>query len=438
VITTVVSLPKELPVHLDLPKYPVNFTLHRPNLSLNIFGKTYFQDLDLKQGLDIQGGTQLVLRADMSKIPTSDRLTALNSAKEVIQRRVDLFGVSEPVVQTSQAGDEYRIIVELAGIKNPTEAVQLIGTTAQLDFRLQDASPSAEATRSAVAFIRQFKTTGLTGKQLKRSDVQFDQKSGEPTVSMQFNEEGRKLFGDVTKNNIGRVMAIFLDSYPIMAPRITSAILDGNAVITGGFTLDQAKQLSIQLNAGALPVPIEVIQQQTIGATLGQDSVQKSVRAGLIGVIFVILFMILNYGRKGVLADVSLFTYAVITISLYKILGVTLTLPGLAGLVLSVGMAVDSNILIFERMKEELREGKNFSQALQLGFMRAWNSIKDANLTTIFIALVLINPLDLTFLNTSGLVKGFGLTLLVGVLVSLFTSMVVTRTLMKLFLKGNE
>ncbi len=440
-VCTLIAFPKELPIHT--PKLPllnkkIDIVLRRPIFHINFLGYPLTNDVEIKEGLDIQGGMQVVLRADMKNIQPADRTTALNSAKEVIQNRVDLYGVSEPVVQTSQVGDDYRIIVELAGVKDPNQALQLIGTTAQLDFRLQLASPSAQASQSAMLFLQQFIPTGLTGKQLKRAGVQFDPKTGEPVVSMEFNDEGTKLFADVTKQGEGRILAIFLDGAPVTFPRINSAILDGHAVITGNFTIDTAKQLSIQLNAGALPVPIEILQQQTIGATLGSQSVQKSVLAGLVGIIFVVAFMILNYGWKGFLASISLFVYAVITVTIYKLFNVTLTLPGIAGLLLSIGMAVDSNILIFERMKEELRVGKPFSQAMQLGFSRAWNSIKDANLTTIFIALILINPMDFNFLNRSGLVKGFGLTLFIGVLVSLFTSMVVTRTLMTLFLRGKD
>lgn len=436
VVATVISLPAELPVKFTISGRKIDYTFKRPNIVVNFLGTPVTSNLDLKQGLDIQGGMQVVLRADMKDIPASDRKTALESAKEVVQRRVDLYGVSEPLVQTSVTDNEYRIIVELAGVKDPTEALQLIGTTAKLDFRLQNATPSAAATTSAMAFFQDFLPTNLTGKQLRRAGVQFDQKTGEPLVSLEFNQEGQQIFAELTKQYVGQVLGIFLDGIPVTAPRISTPILDGRAVITGSFTLEQAKQLSIQLNAGALPVPIEVIQQRSIGASLGSQSIQKSVEAGVIGIMFVIVFMIVNYGWRGFLASISLFCYAVFTVAIYKIFSVTLTLPGIAGLLLSIGMAVDSNILIFERMKEEVRSGKSFDQAVELGFSRAWNSIKDANLTTIFIALVLINPLDFAFLNSSGLVKGFGMTLLIGVLVSLFTSMVVTRVLMKLFLKG--
>jgi preprotein translocase subunit SecD len=430
VIAVLIALPSELPIG--------QFTVRRPSLHFPLFGREITNDLPLKEGLDIQGGMQLILQADMTKIPESDRETALESAKEIIQRRVDLYGVSEPVIQTIHNGSDYRISVDLAGVNDPNQAIQLIGTTAELDFRLQIASPSAEATVSAVAFLSQFQPTGLTGRDLKRAAVQFDQQTGKPVVAMEFNEEGKQKFAKITEQNIGRVLAIFLDQFPVTAPTINSAIYDGQAIITGQFTVEEAKQLGIQLNAGALPVPIQIIQQQTIGATLGQQSVQESVRAGLIGLALIIIFMIAYYGWKGFLASLSLIVYAFFTVAVYKLLGVTLTLPGIAGLLLTIGMAVDANILIFERMKEELRSGRSFQQAMELGFGRAWNSIKDANLTTIFVSLILINPLDFPFLNTSGMVRGFGLTLLIGVLISLFTGMIVTKTLMRLFLRGKN
>ncbi len=438
VAATLIALPESLPLHFKIGNVEREFTLRRPQLQVGLFGRQITNNLELKQGLDIQGGMQLVLQADMTKLSPDDRNNALESAKNIIQRRVDLYGVSEPVVQTVHNGDDYRILVELAGMNDPDQAIQLVGTTAQLDFRLQEATTSAEATASAVALFNEFKPTGLTGQDLKRASVQFDQQTGKPVVAMEFKPEGKDKFAKITENNIGKYLAIFLDDFPIMAPQINSAIYDGQAVIQGNFGVDEAKQLSIQLNAGALPAPIQIIQQQTIGATLGQQSVQESVRAGVIGLGLIIVFMILNYGWKGVLASISLVIYAIFTVAIYKIVGVTLTLPGIAGLLLTIGMAVDANILIFERMKEELRAGKAFNQAMELGFSRAWNSIKDANVTTIFISLILINPADFSFLNTSGLVRGFGLTLLVGVLISLFTSMIVTRTLMKLFLRGNE
>ena len=436
VVSILIALPRELPISFNIAGRQFSSVIRGPVLRFNLFGQQVAKEFELKQGLDIQGGMQVILRADMSGIEQLDRAAALESAKQVIQRRVDLFGVSEPVVQTSRVGSEDRIIVELAGVSDAGQALQLIGTTALLDFRLQNASPSATATTSAMAFFEQFEPTGITGKELKRASVQYDPQTGEPVVSMEFNSDGTQKFAEVTKNNPGKVLAIFLDGFPVSLPQIGDPILDGRAVISGTFTLEQAKQLNIQLNAGALPVPIDVIEQRNIGASLGQEAVAKSVRAGAVGLLCVITFMILYYGWKGVLSSISLLIYAVITIAVYKLIGVTLTLPGIAGLLLTIGMAVDSNILIFERMKEELRVGQPFDRAMELGFGRAWDSIKDANVATIFTALVLINPLDFSFLNTSGLVRGFGVTLFIGVIISLFTGLVVTRTLMRLFLQA--
>lgn len=445
IVAAIIALPKQFPVSFNVGNKPVAITISSPIINFNLFGTQYYKEFELKQGLDIQGGMQIVLEADMSKILEEDREEAITAAREIILRRVDMYGLAEPTVKTLVKDDSYRIIVELAGISNPEDALLLVGQTAQLEFQLvsmevaqptaeelalnPDASPSAQAT---------LVPTGLTGAMLKRATVQSDQQTGAPTVSIQFNEEGRELFADITTKNVGSQLAILIDGYPIMAPTIQDAIVTGQATITGGFTTEDAQNLKIQLNAGALPVPITVLEQRTVNATLGQESVQKSMFAGVVGLVLVMLFMVLYYGTKGLIASIALIIYAVLTIAIYKIIGVTVTVPGIAGLLLSVGMAVDSNILVFERMKEELRLGKPFAIALELGFGRAWDSIKDANLATIITALILINPMEFTFLSTGGMVRGFGITLLIGVLLSLFTGVVVTRTLMRLFLKGKE
>jgi preprotein translocase subunit SecD len=442
-----IALPSKWSLNTQVVGKPLKLHFQKPDLPLYFAGRAVTLNYPFKQGLDIQGGVQVVLRADMTGIPEADRRTALDSAKEVIQRRVDLFGVSEPLVQTAQAGNEYRIIVELAGIQDPSQAMQLIGTTAKLDFKLlnataaaQSASISAKAASSSAGLnvLDQFVSTGLGGQQLKRAVVEFEPKTGQPQVSLQFNDQGKKLFGEITQKHVGEKLGIFLDEFPVALPTVSTPILDGQAVLSGGFTVEQAKQLAIQLNAGALPVPIEILEQRNIGASLGEDAVRKSLIAGVVGIGLVMLFMILSYGFKGVLASVSLLMYAVLTMAVYKTLGVTLTLPGMAGLLLSIGMAVDGNILIFERMKEEMLAGRPMTQAMELGFVRAWNSIKDANVMTLFTALVLINPLDFSFLNSTGIVRGFGITLFVGVLMSLFTGIVVSRTLMRLFLKTDD
>ena len=448
IVATVVALPKELPIEFSAFGRDVSYTIGSPDIDFTLFGTQYKKEFELKQGLDIQGGIQVVLEADMSAIEPQDREDAITAAREIILRRVDMYGLAEPTVKTLVSEDSYRIIVELPGLDDPQQALSLIGQTAQLEFQLltyetttatEEILEAANTASDAAQVLQPVLTpTGLSGAQLKRATVQSDTNTGEPLVAIEFNEEGRELFADLTTEHTGEQLAILIDGIPIMAPTIQVPIVTGQATITGGFTLEQAKQLKIQLSAGALPVPITVLEQRNVTATLGQESVQKSMFAGIVGVALVMLFMILYYGGKGLIASVALIIYAVLTIALYKIIGVTVTLPGIAGLLLSVGMAVDSNILIFERMKEELRLGKPFKIALELGFGRAWDSIKDANLATIITSLILINPLEFSFLNSGGMVRGFGITLLVGVLLSLFTGVVVTRTLMRLFLKGGK
>ena len=383
---------------------------------------------DLKFGLDIQGGVHLLLEADMNSIVESDRESALNSLKTVVGKRVDLYGVAEPVIQTAITSDSYRLIVELPGVTDVNQAIELIGKTAQLDFRENLATDSATTGKLIYA------STGLTGSDLNKAAVTFDQQNlgSPPVVSLQFTGEGAQKFAAITERNVGKPLAIFLDDQLVTEPLVNEAILDGNAVISGSFTTETATNLAIQLNAGALPVPTKIIEQSNISATLGSDSVALSVKAGIIGLILVMGFMIIVYRLNGLLADVALLIYGLLTLAVYRLIPVTLTLPGVAGFILSMGMAVDANILIFERLKEELKAGKPFPVAMHLGFGRAWDAIKDANLTTIVISLILLNPLNFNWLNSSGLVRGFALTLLVGVILSLVTGIVITRNLMRL------
>ncbi len=444
VLAMFIALPSKVPIHFKVFNREIAYTFERPPLDLTQLPKLripFRRDLELRMGLDIQGGTRVTLQADMTKISQADREAAFQSTREIIARRVDLYGVSESTVQTSIANDQYRILVELPGVTNSSEAVALIGTTAQLDFREEPASPSTKKVSANIENPQSldpfaiYESTGLTGKDLQRSGVQFSNKDSQPVVTIEFTNEGQKKFAEITQRNIGKRVVIYLDDIPVTAPMVNEAIVSGSAEISGGFTIEAAKQLSIQLNAGALPVPIQVVQQQTIGASLGQDAVTKTARAGLIGVGLVALFMILLYGWKGVLADLALAVYAVITLAIYKLIPVTLTLPGIAGLMLSIGMAVDSNILIFERMKEELRAGRPFGLAMKLGFGRAWDSIKDANIATLFTCFILFNPFEFSFLNRSGMVRGFAFTLALGIGISLFTGIVVTRTLLRIFLR---
>jgi preprotein translocase subunit SecD len=438
IILTLGSLYVDLPSKIHL-KFDFSFgksqlswlkmdkEITRPSLSWPMGKYRFSRDLEIKKGIDLAGGTHLIFQADMATIPSENRQAAIDSAKDNIEKRVNLFGVTEPVIQTSKVGDDYRLIVELAGVTDINQAIDLIGQTAQLDFR----ELPQEATQAAS--FADFQPTGLTGKDLKKSEVKFDPNSGEPQVGLEFNSEGTQKFAKITSRNIGKPVAIFLDELPVTAPNVQEAISGGEAVISGNFTLDEAKQLAIQLNAGALPVPIKLIEQRNIGATLGAESVQKSIQAGLIGLLMVIVFMAAYYGRLGFLADGALIVYGLLTLALYKLIPVTLTLPGIAGFILSIGMAVDANILIFERMKEEFRAGKPRLIAIELAFGRAWDSIRDANICTLITCFILFNPFNWSFLNVSGMVRGFALTLGLGVALSLFTGIVVTRTLIRTF-----
>ncbi len=434
IIAAHIAFPNQLKFDQLILSRRVQFEINKKPIDFYFWGKRIYKDFQLKKGLDIQGGMQVVLRAKVDQIDLEDRETALESARNIISRRVDLYGISEPSIQTARLEDEYRLIVELPGVDDPQQALDLVGQTAQLEFRLEkelSEEELAEATQSAIVWDKYFENTGLTGQQLKRAQVQFDQQTAKPHIALEFNDEGRELFAEVTKNNLNKVLAIFIDDYPVVTPTISSAILDGRAVMTGDFSVEDAKNLAIQLNAGALPINIEVLEQKNLGASLGDESVKKSVNAGMMGLFLVILFMILYYGWLGVISSLALIIYAVLTIALYKIIGVVLTLPGIAGLILTIGMAVDANILIFERMKEEQRAGSSYAESMELGFGRAWDSIKDANLASIITALVLINPLNLSFLNTSGLVKGFGVTFLLGSPISMFTGVTVSRVLVR-------
>src|SRR3990167_2708968 len=322
---------------------PANFTLFdrkftRPDLDLRFGSFEIKKNFDLIFGLDLAGGSHLVFEADVSGIPDSQRReSAIEGVRDVIERRVNLFGISEPNVQTSTFAGKDRIIVELPGIKEPKEAIELIGKTAQLSF----AEVSGEAEEQTLI------PTDLTGADLARADVTFDQTTGKPVVTLEFTSEGGNKFAEITGKNVAKQLPILLDGQVISAPVVQEQITGGSAIISGEFTLDEAKTLAIQLNAGALPVPISLVEERTVGATLGAESVERSVKAGLVGVAMVLVFMVAAYGKLGIVADLGLIIFGVLTLALYKLIPVVLTLPGIAGFLLSVGMAVDSNILIF-------------------------------------------------------------------------------------------
>lgn len=426
-VAVFIDLPAKIPLQFEFGGRKIDQEIIKPKLNFQVGNWRFYRDFGIKQGIDLAGGSHLVFQADMDEISVDDQDAALEAARENIERRINLFGLAESVVQTSKLGENFRLIVELPGITDVNQAIDLIGQTAQLDFR----ELSAEATEAAI--LSDYQQTDLTGRDLNKAQVQFDPNTGEPTVGLEFRSEGTEKFGEITGRNVNKPVAIFLDEFPVTVPLVKEKIISGKAVITGEFTTDEAKLLATQLNAGALPVPIKIVEQRNIGATLGAESVRKSLQAGLIGLLMVILFMAVYYGRLGVLADVGLIIYGLITLMLYKLIPVTLTLPGIAGFILSVGMAVDANILIFERMKEETRAGKPRLVAMELGFGRAWDSIRDANVATLITCFILFNPFDWSFLSTSGMVRGFALTLGLGVLLSLFTGIVVTRTILRTF-----
>ncbi len=492
----------------------------------------HLPDNGFRLGLDLQGGVHLVYEADMSLIEEGERGTALDGVRDVIERRVNLFGVSEPVVQTNRSGGSERVIVELAGVFDVNEAIALIGETPILEFKVpatnlqtelteeqelameeaqkgerasaeevlasaleaEDfASFRAEFTGREVAvraddevfgllintivkekqrvgvvdgvyesgsdlfvvkyvgvqeiegedvyildYIRLplttasdvlsaegWENTGLSGKQVRSASVAFDPQTSMPLVALNFNGEGSDLFADLTEANVGGVIGIFLDGEPISTPVVQQAIYGGEATITGNFTLPEAKLLAQRLNAGALPVPVELVSQQTVGPTLGAVSLDRSVNASLVGFALVALFMLVYYRLPGLVSVLALATYASINLALYKMLGVTLSLASIAGFILSLGIAVDANVLIFERLKEELKSGRDLATAIDEGFRRAWSSIRDGNVTTLIASIVL-------FSMSTSFVKGFALTLGMGILVSMFTAIVVTRIVLKI------
>jgi protein-export membrane protein SecD len=608
---------------------------------------SFFDNSPFKLGLDLQGGTHLVYEADVSNVPGGDEGAAVDGVRDVIERRVNAFGVAEPIIQVNKAQGKWRIIAELAGVKDVREAIKMIGETPLLEFKEENEEPARELTaeeltemnefnaaakakaneaiqaaqsgtefsevvvqfteneldketgetlgwvaeqgqykylfnkakdtevgsvypepiewsdgyhvlkvldkrdndievkathmlicyagaerceseysqEEALAKITELQTeittdnfveyvrinstepgadqtggdlgwfgrgrmvsefeavvfdmengtisdiietafgyhlifkedqrplveyqlaqvfmntkteaeilpprdqyinTGLTGKHLDRAYVEFDPNTSAPTIGLEFNDEGKKLFGDITGRNIGKIVAIYLDGQAISLPRVNAAIKEGRAVIEGDFTIPEAKLLSQRLNAGALPVPIELKSQQTVGASLGAESLQKSLIAGLIGLILVALFMLGYYRLPGLLAVCALIIYSIVVLFAFKAIPVTLTLAGIAGVILSIGMAVDANVLIFERLKEELRMGKPFGTAIDEAFKRAWTSIRDGNIST------LITCVILAWFGTS-MIKGFAITLSIGVLLSMFSAIVVTKQFLKLF-----
>lgn len=376
-------------------------------------------------GLDLAGGSLLTYQIDLSKVNSTDRDSVVNGLRDVIEKRVNLFGVSEPRVYTESSGDSRRLVVELAGIKDVNQAIKEIGATPFLEFREIEQNGS-----STVAV-----PTELTGRYIKSAQVGRDPTTSVPEIDFGLNDEGAKIFQDITKRNIGKPICIFIDGKPIIpdsetdsCPVVNSEISGGDARITGKFSVERAQAIVQRLNAGALPAPITLINQQTINADFGSESLQKALIAGALGTLIVIIFMIAYYRTLGIFAGVSLLIYIALTSALFKLIPITMSLSGIAGFILSIGMAVDANILVFERTKEELKKGLLKSVALEEGFKRAWTSIRDSNISTMITSAVL-------YYSTSSFVQGFALTLFLGVVVSMFSAITITRVMLRVFIK---
>jgi protein-export membrane protein SecD len=511
-----------------------------PQLPDNFPGSNFFAKFQPHLGLDLQGGAHLIYEANLSDVDSADRKSSLNGVRDIIEKRVNTFGVAEPLVQVS---GNSRIIIELAGVFDIQEAISKIGETPLLEFKesgSQELSaeeqaeiinqnaekkvlaeeilqrvkngedfaslttefsedPGSKDSEGIIDFVRkemlapeyaeaifdqlidgqisdqlietqfgyhiikkleermsddpidpttgsgpvrevksqhilfmiqplegqfEWQNTELSGKQLKRSNVLFDNTTGNVQIGLEFDSEGKDMFADITGRNIGKPVAIFLDGEAITIPTVNEEIRDGSAVITGSFNLIEAKELAQRLNAGALPVPINLVSQQTVGATLGAISLEKSLFAGLIGLILLALFMIVYYRLPGLLAVIALAIYASVSLAIFELIPVTLTLSGIAGFILSIGMAVDANVLIFERFKEELRDGKVLSIAIEEGFQRAWTSIRDSNVSSLITCFIL-------YAFGASMVKGFALTLGIGIFVSMFSAVIITRNFLR-------
>lgn len=394
--------------------------------------KWFLANHPFKLGLDLSGGTHLLYSADVSALPSNQVDSSMEALRDVIERRVNLFGVGEPIVQVQNAsfasGDQNRLSVELPGVTDISKAIDMIGQTPFLEFKVQSDGPQQvvvdENGNATIDPNGNFVSTDLTGKYLKSAQLSFNQSTAEPIVNLNFDEQGSKMFEEITKANVGKTVAIYLDGQIISAPVVREAITGGQAQISGNFTPEEGKALVGRLNSGALPVPISLLSTETIGASLGQQAIKDGVKAAVIGFLIIALFLILWYRLPGVVAVVALSIYVFITLALYKLIPVTLSAAGIAGFIISIGMAVDANILIFERFKEELKSGRTVRDAIGTGFDRAWLSIRDANIASLITAVIL-------FWFGSSLIKGFALTLGLGVIVSLLSAVVLTRIFLR-------
>lgn len=392
------------------------------------------RDIETRLGLDLVGGVQALLEADLPE-GTEVEAEKMQTATRIVENRVNGLGVTEALVQ--QAGDQ-RIVVELPGVEDPTVAISTIQETGLLEFVSMGFTPQAPGTEVVTDIAtseepvegQQVWETIMTGDKIENVQVSRDP-SGNYVIQFRLDSEGAQIFSEYTTNHVGESLGIVLDKTVVSAPVVNEPINEGEGVISGGFTLESANNLAVQLRYGSLPIPLKVVETRTIGPSLGQDSLDKSLIALLIGFIVVIFFMAIYYRLPGILADISIIIYALVTYSIFRYIPVTLTLPGIAGFMLSTGSALDANILIFERLKEELRAGRKLNQAVDIAWKRAWPSIRDSNIATLITCAILF-----WFGSAFGatIVKGFSLTLAIGVVISLFTALVVTRTFFNLVL----
>jgi protein-export membrane protein SecD len=392
----------------------------------------FLADHPFRLGLDLSGGTHLLYSADVSKLSASQIDDSMNALRDVIERRINLFGVGEPVVQVQTgsfgSGGDHRLSIELPGITDIGEAIKMIGQTPFLEFRVQSDKPQEIVVdkdgNATIDPNGNFVPTPLNGKYLKSAQLSFNSSTGEPIVNLNFNDEGAKMFEQITRDNVGKTVAIYLDGQVISAPVVREAISGGQAQISGNFTPEEGRALVGRLNSGALPVPISLISTETIGATLGEQATSAGVKSALVGFLAIAFFLILWYRLPGLIASIALVIYVAITLALYKLIPVTLSSAGIAGFIISIGMAVDANILIFERFKEERKKGRGTRDALSEGFSKAWLSIRDANTASIIISIIL-------FWFGSSLIKGFALTFGLGVVVSLVSAIGITRVFLR-------
>ena len=383
---------------------------------------------DFVLGLDLAGGASLTYSVDTKALPEGTNVEdSVSALRDVIERRVNLFGVREPTVTTSYSrlASEWRLVVELPGVADIDQAAKLIGETPVLEFRTEkkDAKPLT-ASSTLGDMINSYEKTDLTGTYLKKAGLVFDKTTNRPMVELSFDDTGATLFAKITKENIGKQVAIFLDGVPISSPTVNEEITLGKAVITGSFTTQEARTMVGRLNSGALPVPISLIGKNVVEPSLGEKAIGDGKKSSVVGFVLIVLFMILWYRLPGVMASLALVSYTAIMLALFKLIPVTLTASGIAGLIISLGLAVDANVLTFERMKEEIKSGKGLKDAIETGFVRAWTSIRDSHIAAIIVSIIL-------FWFGSSIVKGFAFTFFLGAVVSLFSAQVITRVFLR-------